>query len=107
AAGLRFLGLKQLERHRTPRLVYIVPLARNYREYLTGVDVEPDYIYQTLNDPLRETQQIIHYWKRRWLIPRLKRPQTLARLKMASTRPIKVSELAGLRGNDIVIRQES
>lgn len=105
SVGLRHLGLHRLARHRTPRLVYIVPLAKNYREYLGGVDENPDYIYDTLHDPYRETQQIIDYWKQRWLMPRLKRSQTLSRLQAASDRPVRVSELAGLRNTEASFRQ--
>lgn len=105
SVGLRYLGLHGLARHRTRRIVYTVPLAANYREYLCGIDESPHYIYDTLRHPEKETDAIIRFWKTRWLVPRLKRPETLRRLKEARSGPVKVSELAGLSRAETKVQQ--
>ncbi len=81
ATGLSHLGLEKLMQHNTPRLVYIVPLATNWREYLTGLDSEPQSIFTDLNHPEVETAKLIEFWKHRWLLPRIQRPETLYHLR--------------------------
>ena len=81
ASGLAHLGMGRLQKHETPRLVFLVPLAVNWREYLTGHDAEPHYIYRDVERPEVETLQLIDFWKKRWFIPRAQRAQTLLRLR--------------------------
>lgn len=81
ASGLAHLGLGRLQKHETPRLVYLVPLATNWREYLTGQDEEPRYIYRDVERPEAETIRLIEHWRERWFIPRAQRPETMARLR--------------------------
>lgn len=83
AAALGFLGLSALQRHENPRLVYTVPLATNWREYLIGQDDEPDWLYAEPERPASETKDLIEYWTDRWFVPRVQRPETLRRLRSA------------------------
>lgn len=80
AQGLGHLGLRKLQQHENPRLVYIVPLAKNWREYLTGLDSEPDYLFN-MDDADNETEKIVEYWKERWYLKRIKKEEVLYRLK--------------------------
>jgi hypothetical protein len=93
ASGLAHVGLDQLQQHESPRLVYLVPLASNWQDYLTGIAEKPEYLYADLEHPEAETQKIIEYWKDRWFIPRQKRPETIYRLRTAPV-AVRVSALA-------------
>ncbi len=81
SAALGMLGLQKLQQHSTPRLVYAVPTAENWQEYLTGQDTEPRWHFQDIDNPKAETNQIIEFWKKRWFINRVQRPETLAHLQ--------------------------
>jgi hypothetical protein len=76
--GLEYLGLPAdaLLTHGSPRLVYGVALARNFREYLLGLDAKPDY-FIPLNDPARSTDRIARWWVERWLLRRIQRDDVL------------------------------
>jgi hypothetical protein len=76
--GLDCLGLPSdaLLTHGSPRLVYGVALARNFREYLLGIDPEPDY-FLPLQDPATSTRGIAAWWMERWLLRRLQRDEIL------------------------------
>lgn len=70
-------GLDQLNfptdallQHGRARIVYGIPLARNIREYLLGMDEEPDYIF-SLEDPKTGTDAIAAWWIERWLSRRI------------------------------------
>lgn len=80
ASALQYLGLGKLQQHESPRIVYLVPLAKNWREYLLGIHSQPEYIYADINDPAAETQELIEFWKRRWFLPRAQRAEVLDRL---------------------------
>jgi hypothetical protein len=56
--------------HGNQRLVYAVALARNFREYLLGLDSRPDYLIP-MGGGVRSTERIADWWKERWLQPRL------------------------------------
>lgn len=88
STGLGHLGLRKLQQHENPRLVYIVPLLKNWQEYLTGTDKEPDYIYE-MKDVRGETQEIVKHWYKRWYIGRVKKTEIINRMK--TTSPIKIS----------------
>lgn len=60
----------ELLQHGRARIVYGVPLARNLREYLLGMDEAPDYIF-SLSDPSAGTQAISGWWMERWLARRI------------------------------------
>jgi hypothetical protein len=70
-------GLDQLHfptdallQHGRSRIVYGVPLARNLREYLLGMDNKPDYIF-TQDAPRSCTEAISAWWMERWLSHRI------------------------------------
>jgi hypothetical protein len=62
--------------HGSPRLVYGVALARNFRDYLLGLDREPDYLLP-LTNPLAATDAIAAFWAERWLLGRVERDEVL------------------------------
>jgi len=62
--GLESIGLpSELIRHGIKREVYCVPLSKNYKEYLCGIDSEID----TIDMPL---DKLFDEWKNRWLTKR-------------------------------------
>ena len=91
-SGLSHLGLSELQEHRNPRLVYLVPLVTNWREYLTGLENSPNYIYSDLDNPERETSHLIEFWKDRWFVKRASRPETLQSLELRGERALRVSD---------------
>lgn len=76
--------------HGNRRIVYGVPLAKNFREVLLGVEPTPDYFFPQ-SDPKGKTKLIADYWRKRWLASRVKTPGILQRVAAHSTevRPIK------------------
>jgi len=92
-AALSEIGLKPLHQHEHPRLIYLVPLAKNWREYLTGKDDTPDYLYaDTEENPEAETQALIDFWKLRWFYKRAQKDFVIERLEEADG-AVKVSDL--------------
>ena len=79
--GLDALGFlsDQLLVHGSPRLVYGIPLARNFRECLLGIDEQPAYYLPTKN-PKAVTRQIIDWWAERWLARRIQHDEVLVRV---------------------------
>lgn len=65
-----------LLQHGRARIVYGVPLARNLREYLLGMDDKPDYIF-TQDDPKASTEAISTWWMKRWLSHRIESDDVL------------------------------
>lgn len=89
--GLALLGfpVSELLTHGLDKLVYAVPLVKNAREYLLGLDAEPDYLF-ALTQPKVHTTSIARWWAGRWAIPRLARPGTLDELAVHTlTYPIR------------------
>ncbi len=91
-SGLSHLGLSKLQEHKNRRLVYLVPLVTNWREYLTGLDNAPNYIYSDLDNLERETSHLIEFWKDRWFVKRASRPETLQSLELRGERALRVSD---------------
>lgn len=75
-AALDLLGLPSdaLLRHQSPRIIYAVPLAKNYREVLLGLAHRPVPI---LPAGEHTTAAIVQFWRERWLIGRIEREQAL------------------------------
>lgn len=63
-------------RHGNKRVVYGVPLARNFREILLGLDKKPLYLLPQ-SKPRHRTNSIANYWIKRWLAPRITKPGIL------------------------------
>lgn len=92
AEALSFIGMSDLRKHRSPRLVYLVPLAVNWQRYLTGLDEEPVYLYDDVITGEEETSRLIEFWKERWFIPRVVNSNVVQRLK-TETQVLRVSDL--------------
>ena len=92
-AALSQIGLQPLHQHEQPRLIYLVPLAKNWREYLTGKDDDPEYIYaDTKNNPRLETKALIDFWKIRWFYKRAQKDMIIERIEDMDGK-VKVSDL--------------
>jgi hypothetical protein len=62
----------EILRHRNPRIVYAVSLARNASDVLLGLAKRPQYLIPQVNS--REKMELIsEYWRRRWLLGRIRR----------------------------------
>lgn len=75
-AALDAIGLPSnlLLQHGSPRLVYGVVLARNFRDVLLGVKSRPDFL---LPAGAAGDQQIVDYWRSRWLAGRIRNQEAL------------------------------
>lgn len=71
AAGLPSELLLQ---HGSPRLIYVVPLAANFREVLLGTSRRPRYL---VPDHPGAAARIVEYWRRRWLERRVEQEVVL------------------------------
>ena len=56
--------------HGTPRIVYGVPLATNFKEVLLGMEERPRYLVRQ-SRPHEATEAIAGFWRRRWLTKRI------------------------------------
>src|ERR1041385_6071123 len=65
-----------LLKHGSPRLVYGVPLASNFREVLLGRSETPHYILPKKLGK-EATELLAAYWRARWLSGRIKREDVL------------------------------
>ena len=65
-AALALVGLHDLQRHQESRLVYLAPLAPNWRRALLGLDDAPDYPVEGEGG----TAEVVAAWKKRYLVPR-------------------------------------
>lgn len=76
--SLDFVGLNSdgLLQHGNKRVTYGIELARNFREVLLGRENKLDYLIPQ-NKPIEQTARIADYWRRRWLLPRINRPEIL------------------------------
>ncbi len=74
------LGLPSdlLLNHRSPRIVYAVPLATNFREVVLGRARRPNYI---IPQTRQATEAIADYWRERWLSRRIENDDVLARVE--------------------------
>jgi len=78
--ALDVLGLPSdtLMRHGSPRLVYAVPIARNFREVLLGFVRRPHLIVPATP---ATTSAMVDYWRTRWLAKRIERAEVLDDVK--------------------------
>jgi hypothetical protein len=78
-AGLELVGLPSdaLLQHGSPRLVFMVPLATNFREVLTGTAKRIRPIVPRTNEA---NQAIVDFWRQRWLSRRILLPEVLERV---------------------------
>jgi hypothetical protein len=96
--GLSALGImgessskdnESLLMHGMSKAVYAVWLVENLRDYLLGLDKRAHYIYKRTKSK-EATARIRQWWLRRWVGPRLERPEVLDRIAANSlVRPIR------------------
>ena len=68
--GIQTLGVSQkILKHARHRAIYMVPVAKNYADYLMGFDEEPEYLVP-LQDTKAISQKIVEWWINRWSIRR-------------------------------------
>lgn len=79
-AGLEALGLdgETFLRHHSPRLLFAAPLAANFDDVMLGLTDNVDHV---LPSGIESTALIVEQWRRRWLEPRIARPEILERLR--------------------------
>jgi hypothetical protein len=79
--GLENLNLNgELLKHESPRVIYAVELADNFREFLFGLTDDPEYRWP-FEDPEAEQQGIYDHWKRRWVSKRVQKEWVLEDIK--------------------------
>jgi len=79
--GLENLGLDgELLKHESPRIIYAVPLASDFREFLFGLTDGPDY-YWPFEDPEAEQAEIYDHWKSRWVSKRVQKEWVLENIR--------------------------
>lgn len=78
-AGMEAVGLPpdKLLKHGSPRIVYGVALAEQFREVLIGRRKNKPRYFLPFEDPADVTPQIADYWMRRWLSKRIDRDEAL------------------------------
>ena len=75
--GLENLNLDgELLKHESPRVIYSIPLASDFREFLFGLTDDPDYLWE-FEDPTAEQQEIYDHWKHRWVSKRIQKEWVL------------------------------
>lgn len=75
--------------HGNERVVYTVPLARNFREVLLGIDRRPQYLIPQTNAKAK-TASLAEYWRIRWLASRIKTEGIIDKVaEHTLTRPIR------------------
>lgn len=67
----------QLLKHGSKRILYVVPLARNFREVLLDQAEDPDYLLSG-NDSDGGTEALVRFWVDRWLVRRIEHDPALA-----------------------------
>lgn len=96
--GLEALNLPSdtLLQHGRQRIVYGVPLIRNLREYLLGMDEEPDYIFD-MSAPASATAEIAKWWVERWLSKRIDSEEVLNQVERNTlVRPVRHGAIVNL-----------
>lgn len=75
--GLENLDLDgELLKHESPRIIYSVPLAADFQEFLFGLTDDPEY-YWNFDDVAAEQQEIYDHWKQRWVSKRVQKDWVL------------------------------
>jgi hypothetical protein len=99
--ALSKLGIGALDKHKQPRLIYLVPLATNWREYLVGHEEEPDYIYEdTEEDYEAETKALVDFWRIRWFFKRAQKEKIIDRIEREYNK-VEVSKIISTKEGDL------
>jgi len=82
-AGMEAVGIPpdKLMQHGTPRIVYGVGLAEQFRDVLLGRRVNKPRYYLPFENSVDVTQKIGDYWLRRWLSKRIERDEVLEQVE--------------------------
>ncbi len=85
--GLDLLGwpADELLQHRRQRIVYGVPLVTNLRDYLLGLDQEPDYRYRS--NVAKDVERVSDWWEERWLRNRVQSHSVLEDVRRHTNPP--------------------
>lgn len=67
-------------KHGNRRIIYAVPLARNFRNVLMGIDQRASYIIPT-GSGIASTSLLAEYWRERWLNRRIESDSVLAEVE--------------------------
>lgn len=90
--GLSTLGIPEtFIKNSTKRIIYGIELAKNSKEFLSGHTNELQYFYPLDKNVEVYTQEIINFWKTRWLLNRLEKQEILERLSNFKKSSILVS----------------
>lgn len=76
--GLDLIGFPSAEilKHGNKRILYSVPLAKNFKEVLMGIQSKPNY-YISQSSPKLKTDLLVKYWQKRWLLNRIKNDEVI------------------------------
>lgn len=89
--GLKNCGLEaELLKHESRRIVYGIDLAQNSKEYLLGIDDDPDYRWE-FNDPGREQESIYQHWVDRWASMRAQKQKIIDKIRKFDKQKFKLS----------------
>jgi hypothetical protein len=102
--ALSFVGLpsEMLLKHGNKRIVYGIPLAKNFRPLLLGIEKRPKYIVPQ-SSPRKRTSMITEHWIRRWLSRRIEDASVLTQVARHSlAHPIHHGAQVKLPGDDEV-----
>lgn len=82
-AGMEAVGLPpdKLLQHGTPRIVYGIALAEQFREVLLGQRVNKPRYFFPFDDSASVTRGIADYWIKRWLSRRIEREDVLGQVE--------------------------
>jgi len=98
--GLENIDLSgEFLKHESPRIIYAVPVANDFREFLYGLTDDPDYMWP-FEDIAAEQQQVYDHWKHRWVSKRIQKDYILDRIKDFD------AEEDLLLGNEIDFKQQ-
>ncbi len=100
--GLDLVGLPadRLLQHGSPRIVYAIALATNFRDVLLGRTRRAKYILPQTS-PRETTERIIGFWVRRWLSGRVEKDDVLKEVERHSlVHPIEHGARVYLPGRD-------
>lgn len=80
--GLQTLGVPQsaLLKHARHRAIYMIPVAKNYSEYLMGFDAEPEYLIP-IEDTKSVSQKVVDWWVNRWALNRSNHDDVIAAIR--------------------------
>ena len=80
--GLQTLGVppNPFLKHARHRAIYMIPVAKNYSEYLMGFDSGPEYLVP-LEDTKAISQKVVDWWVDRWALNRCNHDDVIADIR--------------------------